>query len=186
MMVSISHRLRASLAGIFMIAAYAMLTYSITKNTTLGVITDIISGLAVIGIALLMFPLFHANHKKLNALYMTSKFIEGILMIIGGLLILSPTLGHYRETIYKDIHVYFFITGALLFYILLYLTHIVPKFISVWGIVATLLLFLITMTPLLGLHFPGLDFLVLPLILNEVFLSLWLIIKGFNLKLAEE
>ena len=184
-MFSISNRLRAALVGILMIAAYGMLTYTLTKNATLGVITDIISGLAVVAIAILMFPLFQTSHKKLNYAYIASKVIEGILMIIGGLLILSPALEHYRETIYTYIHIYFFMIGALLFYFLLYLTQIIPRFISVWGIVATLLLFLITIAPFLGIGFSGLNFLVLPLILNEIFLAVWLIIKGFNMNLSE-
>ena len=66
----------------------------------------------------------------------------------------------------------FFILGALIFYYLLYQSKLIPRFISVWGLIA------VAMVPLqyfnLGL------ILVLPMISNEIFLAIWLIVKGFN------
>ena len=63
-MISISNKQRASIVGVLILVAYSMLTYSITKNITLGVITDILSGLSVIGIPLLMFPIFNSDENK--------------------------------------------------------------------------------------------------------------------------
>ena len=60
-MIVISNKQRASLVGIFILVAYSMLTYSVTKNIAWGFITDILSGLAVIGIPILMFPIFNIN-----------------------------------------------------------------------------------------------------------------------------
>lgn len=153
MMISISNKQRASLVGVLILAAYSMLTYSITKNITFGVITDIASGLAVIGIPLLMFPIFNADeNKRMNYAYLVSRFIEGILMIIGGIIILNPSLESYREIIYRDIHIYFFISGALFFYILLYRTQVIRRFISVWGIIATIILSIVTIIKLFGVN----------------------------------
>ncbi len=180
-MVSISNKKRASIVAVLILAAYGMLTYSITKNITLGVITDIMSGLAVIGIPLLMFPIFNSDeNKKLNYAYLASRIIEGILMIIGGIIILNPSLESYREMMYSDVHIYFFIAGALFFYMLLYRTQVVPKFISVWGIIATLILFIITVLKLFGIDLPIFQVLLMPIILNELFLAIWLMVKGFN------
>ena len=187
MINNISNRQRAVLVGILILAAYSMLTYTITNNKTLGVITDIISGLAVIGIPLLMFPFFNANeNKKLNYAYLVSRFMEGILMLIGGIFILNPSLESYRDSIYSDIHIYFFIVGALLFYILLYRTRVIPRFISIWGVLATIILFIITIIKLFGVDLSILNALVLPMILNELFLAFWLIIKGFNFETINE
>ncbi len=180
-MVSISNKKRASIVAVLILAAYGMLTYSITKNIPLGVIADIVSGLAVIGIPLLMFPIFNSNeNKKLNYAYLASRIIEGILMIIGGIIILNPSLESYREMMYSDVHIYFFIAGALFFYMLLYRTQVVPKFISVWGIIATLILFIITVLKLFGIDLPIFQVLLMPIILNELFLAIWLMVKGFN------
>jgi len=180
-MIHISDKLRASLVGIFILAAYSMLTYSITKNIPLGFITDIISGLAVIGIPILMFPLFHvAENKKLNYAYIISRFIEGFLMIVGGIILWFPSLEGYRDALYKNIHIVFFLLGALFFYILFHRTRTIPRFVSVWGILATFALSFVMILNLFGLDSPLLQVLLLPIILNELFLAFWLIIKGFN------
>lgn len=185
-MNTISNKHRATGVGILIIAAYSMLTYSVINNIPLGVITDIISGLAVIGIPLLMFPLFNTDEtKKENYAYLVSRVIEGILMIIGGLFILHPALADYRDFIYIHIHIYFFIAGALFFYVLLYLTQLIPKFISVWGIAATILLLIVTIIKLFGVESPILNVLLLPIITNELFLAVWLMVKGFNLQFVK-
>jgi uncharacterized protein DUF4386 len=187
MMTNISNKQRASLVGVLILVAYSMLTYSITKNNTLGIITDIVSGFAVIGIPLLMFPIFNSKENKvLYYGYLISRFIEGILMIIGGILILNPSLECYRNMIYESIHIYFFIVGALFFYILFYRTSAIPKFISVWGILATIILFVITIIKLLGINLTILNALLIPMILNELFLAFWLIVKGFNVETIEK
>ncbi len=181
-MITISNKKRAFIIGVLILAAYSMLTYSITNNILLGVITDIVSGLAVIWIPLLIFPVFNSkNNKLLTYAYVISRFIEGILMIIGGLFILNPATEGYREVIYNDIHIYFFILGAILFYVLFYRTQVIPKFISIWGIIATLILLTITTFRLFGLDLPFFQVLLLPIILNEILLAVWLMIKGFNL-----
>jgi hypothetical protein len=181
-MITISNKKRAFITGVLILAAYSMLTYSITNNILLGVITDIVSGLAVIWIPLLIFPVFNSkNNKLLTYAYVISRFIEGILMIIGGLFILNPATEGYREVIYNDIHIYFFILGAILFYVLFYRTQVIPKFISIWGIIATLILLAITIFRLFGLDLPIFQVLLMPIILNEILLAVWLMIKGFNL-----
>ncbi len=182
MAMELSNKQRATFAGLLIIAAYTMLTYTITKNAPLGVATDILSGLAVIGIPLLMFPIFSRDETKTtNYLYMASRFIEGGLMIMGGVTILLPSLEGGREFIYERVHIYFFISGALFFYILLYQTQIVPRFISIWGLVATVLLLAVTIIQLFGVEYPVLMALVIPIVLNELFLAAWLMIKGFDL-----
>lgn len=182
-MTTISNKHRATGVGMLIIIAYSMLTYSATGNVPLGVITDIISGLAVIGIPLLLLPYFNAGgNKKLKLAYLVSRNIEGLLMIKGGLFILNPSLVGYRDFLYIHIHIYFFIAGALFFYVLLYLTQLIPKFISVWGIVATILLLIVTIIKLFGVESPILNVLLLPIITNELFLAVWLMVKGLRIK----
>ncbi len=177
----ISNRPRAALVGVLIIAAYFMLTYTITHHKIAGVVTDLIAGFAVIAIPFLMLPIFKSDtNKALINGYMIARIIEGLLMLIGGIFILMPSLEAYRNTLYEHVQVYFFIAGALLFYILLYRTRAVPRFICVWGGLATLALFAVTMLGLFGIKAPMLDVLVAPMILNELFLAIWLMVKGFN------
>ena len=50
-----THRTRAVVVGILILLAYTMLIYDATGNVPFGSAADIISGLAVIGIAVLVF-----------------------------------------------------------------------------------------------------------------------------------
>jgi hypothetical protein len=125
---------RAVLAGIFIIVAYGVLTSTITKNSSIVMTADIISGLAVIGIALCFYPIFNKKTGPLTLTYLIMKFAEGVLMVIGGVLFLFESTASYRDTIYTTAHVYVFIISAFIFYYLLLITEIVPKFISYWGI----------------------------------------------------
>lgn len=100
-------------------------------------------------------------------------------MVVTGALFLSNSiiLLEIRELIWVG-HAYVFITAALLFYCLLYLSKLIPAWLSGWGIIATILLLvgnlmeLVHMTPSMLLY--------LPIMANEVVLAVWLMLKGFN------
>jgi hypothetical protein len=72
----------------------------------------------------------------------------------------------------------FFSLGALLFYYLLYQSKLVPRFISVWGLIGVALILTWNLLDLFGIS-AGM-ILALPIILNEIFLAIWLIVKGFD------
>ena len=76
-----------------------------------------------------------------------------------------------------------FILGALMFYFLLYRSKLVPRWISVWGLVAAIpyaaagvfgIFGTIDSTSTVG------SVLQLPLAVQEMVLAVWLIVKGFN------
>jgi hypothetical protein len=68
----------------------------------------------------------------------------------------------------------FFAYGAFLFYYLLYRSQLVPRFISVWGVIALILV--VTMNILRSKTW-HLECFCLPIITNEIFLAFWLIFK---------
>lgn len=187
-----ARRLRAASVGILILLAYSMLIYDATGNVPFGVAADIISGLAVIGIAVLMFPLFRMDrsgvvnnstgNRVLNVAYLFSKLVEGVLMIAGGICVLSESTKDYRSLIYANFHIYFFIAGALLFYLLLYRTRLVPGVVSVWGLAASVTLLVVTGLRLIGIEHAILDALLMPIVANEVVLAIWLMVKGFPSK----
>lgn len=185
-----SSRIRAVSVGILILLAYSMLTYDASGNVPFGSAADIISGLAVIGIAWLMFPLFAREGKGeksrlngntlLRGAYLFTKIIEGLLMIVGGFCILSASTQGYRGFIYDYLHIYFFVTGALLFYYLLFQTRLVPRILSVWGLLATVVLIITEVIRLFGYEHPILNALLIPVVLNEVVLAIWFMVKGFR------
>ena len=75
-------------------------------------------------------------------------------------------------------HAYVFIAGALVFYYLLYISTLIPRWLSGWGVVASILLLIGNLLELAG-GTPSM-ILYLPIIANEAVLAIWLIFKGFN------
>jgi len=141
---------------------------------------EVVSGLAVIAIATLMFSLLEPFGKKISRWYFILKGVEGMLMIIAGVLffIHTASLLELRDQIYL-IHGYIFAIPALMFYYLLYKSKLTPKWLSIWGVIACILLVLVNFLELIGI-IPKLEILYLPIVLNEVVLAFWLIFKGFN------
>jgi hypothetical protein len=97
--------------------------------------------------------------------------------VIGSLLVKSNIIGSFTTIV--------FILGALMFYFLLYGSKLVPRWISVWGLVAAIpyaaagvfaILGTITSTSTVG------SVLQLPLAVQEMVLAVWLIAKGFNIQ----
>lgn len=74
--------------------------------------------------------------------------------------------------------------GNLMFYSTLYQSMLVPKWLSVWGLIATVLSGIVAsillMFGVIGIITPTYILLALPTALLEVFLAIWLVVKGFN------
>jgi hypothetical protein len=175
-----SNRTKAIIVGILILVAYSMLASGVTDIKWVTTLLDVISGLAVIGITILLFPFFKTSNKGLTIGYIAMKVLEGALMIAAGILLLSNLSTDWRSWIYNYPQTYVFIISAFLFYILLFKTKLVPRFISIWGLVACGMLLINNVAKLVGITSPILDVLMVLIITNELFLAGWLMIKGFN------
>jgi len=175
-----SNRRTAIIVGVLILLAYSSLGSAILESKIIGMFLEAISGLAVITIAVLMFPLFKPYNERASFWYIVIRSIEGGLMIIAGILLLSHStlLLEIRDGIYVG-HGYIFAVAALIFYYLLYQSKLIPRWISVWGVVAAILLILVNLLELMAIT-SALMILYLPIILNEIVLAIWLIVKGFN------
>jgi hypothetical protein len=174
-----NQRIKAAIVGVLILVAYSMLAGGNPDAKMLGMLLEVISGAAVIGIALIMYPLLKPYNNKVSLLYIGLRSIEGLLMIITGALFLSynPQILAIRDSIWAG-HAYVFIAGALVFYYLLYISTLISRWLSGWGIIASILLLLGNLMEYSGMS-PSMV-LYLPIIANEVVLALWLIVKGFN------
>ena len=70
--------------------------------------------------------------------------------------------------------------GALIFYYLLYRSKLIPRWLSGWGLLGATLFLATVPFRMFGLIPPSTLVLAVPLILNELVLAIWLIVKGFN------
>lgn len=166
--------------GILILVGYTMLGGGSGDAHWLTLFLDVISGLAVIVIAVLLFPFFKVSNKQLSWGYLIMKIIEGALMIAAGILFMSDSSREWRAWIYNYPQAYVFIVSAFLFYILLLKTKLVPRFISIWGIIACCTLLIANVLGLIGISSTVISALMVPIFANEIFLAIWLMIKGFN------
>ncbi len=158
----------------------------------------------IIGIAIAVFPILRKYHLGVALSYLGFRMVESILFIIteiktSSLLTLSEqynksdiTLKPIFETIGAtlqesrtwsfEIGMLFFCTAAFMFYFAFYKSKLLPRFLSIWGIVGAILAFVATLFRFYEIEIPGLGIVLnLPIATNEIFLSFWLIFKGFNL-----
>jgi len=174
------HRKTTVVIGVLILLAYNILGTNNPEAKIQGMLLEIISGLSVIAIAVLMYPYLTPYGNRLTKWYLFLKGLEGILMIVAGVLFFlhTPLLLALRDHIYL-IHGYIFAIPALIFYYLLYLSKLIPRWLSIWGIIAAILLVIVNILELMAIISP-LEILYLPIVLNEVVLAIWLIVKGFN------
>jgi len=171
-----------------------------------GAFFQFIMAVAYIGFAILLYPILRRYNESLAIGFVGFRFIAGVFNIIGVTSILllltlsqeftkAPNLdSSYFHTLGELLlagrdfvdHVAMILAqsiGSIMCYYILYQTMLVPRWLSVWGLAgATLTIFasFLVMFHLIGIITPVYLALLLPLALQEMFLAVWLIVKGFN------
>jgi hypothetical protein len=182
-----------------------MNVYPNRTQVVIAVLISFILGLAIVGIAVLLFPILKKHNEPLALGYVSIRTAEfAILLVwsIGPLLLLTlsqeyikagdpdaynfQTLGAVlialRHWAWRLVYILNGVLTLMLAY-LLYQSKLVPRSISVLGLIGGAVLLLGTALDMFGLfdvdQGPGL-LVVLPGGLFELILPIWLIIKGFN------
>ena len=170
------------------------------NRVIIGSLSFFILAVALAGIAIVIYPILKKHNEALALGYVGARIVEGILFIIAILAILtlftlsqefvkagSPDDSYYQTlgTLLQAVRNYAYNVlwpviiglGALIFYYLLYQTKLIPRWLSVWGFIGAPL-FPAAWLSLFGPTISG--FFILPLVVNEMVLAVWLIVKGFN------
>jgi hypothetical protein len=74
-------------------------------------------------------------------------------------------------------------TGATIYYTVFYRTRLLPRWLSVWGLLGLLLMLIGAFSGMFGLieaFSPPQMLLMLPIMLQEMVLAVWLIVKGYS------
>jgi hypothetical protein len=168
-----------------------------------SVLLELINGLCVVGIAAFMYPLLRAEDEGLALGYVGLRMLEAVLIVaavvsplalatlsqeyvragaadVSRFLAAGAVFQAIRTVLAGQLLGIFFGLGALVFFYLLVRSRLVPRFISVWGLIAAGSVLAWNLLETAGVHVSFGMVLVLPIILNEVFLGIWLIVKGFN------
>ncbi len=170
-----------------------------------GMVSELILAAAVIGIAAMLFPVLKRQNEGLAMAYVGARIIEGAIIILGGisslmLLTLSRqfiTDGSSETSAFGPLGAVLlearewtdalgtaivFGISALILNGLLYRSGIVPRWLSVWGLVGAALVVVAGLRGLYG-HSPTSTLsilLTIPIGLQEMVLAVWLIVKGFT------
>jgi hypothetical protein len=67
--------------------------------------------------------------------------------------------------------------SALMFYYMMFQLQLIPRWLSIWGLIGATAVLANTVFDMFALSVPNLGVLML---LNELTLAVWLIVKGFN------
>ena len=165
-----------------------------------------IMGVACAGIGLALYPIIRKYKEGLAIGAVGFRIIEGVVDIVGALsyvalLALSqefvkagaPESSYFQTAdvlinVGKDwlINVAMLLTwsiGALMYYSVFYQYRLVPRWLSVWGLVGitlTIIYSFLLMFHLIPTFGTIQVILTLPIFVQEMVLAVWLIVKGFN------
>lgn len=159
-----------------------------------------------VGIAIALYPILRQYHPHLALGFAGFRVIAGGFIILGVVvLLLILTLSQEFVRAGAPEAAYFQTLGVLLqagrdlvnhvamtlavslsglmYYAMLYQTRLVPRWLSGWGLVGTMLTIfatLLVMFRLIGIITTGYLVLNVPMALQETVLAIWLIVKGFS------
>ena len=186
--------------------AQDLLTYiSANENQiVLGAISVLIMGLALAMVPVAAFPVLRKHNEVLALGYVVFRSgLEAVcyLAMAVSWLFLVPlshvyqagapdtsNLEAFGSALFEVSQVNLVLTivfslGALMFYSVLYQSRLVPRWLSGVGLIVVVISWAANWLPMLGLVSPGspiLFYMQMPLLLQEMVLAVWLIVKGFN------
>lgn len=169
-----------------------------------GVLLQLVMGVAVVAVAVVIYPVLRRGTERLAIAYVVARTVEAMVYVVGaaGLLALINVSEKYVAT--QDGTAYaalgqlvraerdwsghaildaaVFTLGALVLNAALYRSHLVPTWLSVWGLAGAAAYLTAGLLVLYGLESLSTPQVLLeaPLGLQELALALWLILRGFS------
>jgi len=175
--------------------------YANITQVIIGVLLLLIDCAAVVAIPVMLVPIFKKHNEALALGYVGARIIESVILIVGTIILLSlltlsqeyvqaaapdasyfQTLGTLLLAVYEwallvGIMIVFSLTALILNY-LLYQSELIPRWLSVWGLIGATLLLAVGLLEIFGFNLT--EILSIPIALQEMVFAVWLIVKGFN------
>ena len=171
----------------------------------IGVLLELVNHIAVVGIAVVIYPILKRFSERLAVGYVVARSVEAVLFTIATMHLVAllnvshafvaagtppasyfHTLGNVLLAGHDWDNVAFAFTafslGALILNYALYRTKLVPRWLCGWGLVAAALILAARIMVMSGLEFSSaiVAMLDVPIMLQEMVFAVWLIAKGFN------
>lgn len=171
-----------------------------------GALLDLIGAGAFVGLAVVIFPILKKHNETIALGYVVARSFEAVPFVIANISLLSlVTLSQKYGQVgaldasnflpvgasLRAVYDWTQLLGprvlaslaALPFYYLLYQSKLLPRWMSVWGLIGAPLYLASGLLPMFGLvdlASPLLIILFIPAAVLEMVLAVWLIVKGFN------
>jgi hypothetical protein len=164
-----------------------------------GALLEIGAALSVVLIPAALFPLLRRRNEGIALGYFGLRIIEALTLFVGALSALllvtlsqdalaagpaaAPTYQALGSVLLATrawvfpLNPLVFGLDALLFYPLLYQANLIPRWLSAWGLIGAVLVFVLGVVGMFG-NF--VVYLAIPIGVQEMVMALWLTVRGFN------
>jgi len=183
---------------------YLQVAYPNRISASIGMLIEFSCILAIPLIPVFAYPVLRKHSETLALGYVVFRLFEAVLFVLVDItkltlikvsqlyLAAEPSNVAMLESIGATIqgwnewgwlfYVLIFAFGALIFYIALYQSKLLPRWISIWGLIAIFLMTTSAFLAMFAVELPDAIFglLVIPIAVQEMVMALWLIVKGFN------
>lgn len=204
------------IAGILSIASavdspeYLIKTAAHVNQTLFSALFQFVMIIAYIGIAINLYPIVKKFNESLALGFLSFRIIGTVFLLIGVifLLLILTVSQEFVRTESSDLptfqliggllqtgrdyvnHVAMIVSlniGGILLYVSLFQSRLIPKWLSVWGIIGALLAILASFLVMFGfidIITSGYLTLNVPIASQELIFAFWLIVKGFDRQVA--
>jgi hypothetical protein len=183
---------------------YLQVAYPNRITATIGILIEFSCILAIPLIPVFAFPVLRRHSETLALGYLVFRLFEAVIFVLVDITKLSlikvselylaagssnaDTIANIGATIQGwnewswVFYVLIFAFGALIFYTALFQSKLLPRWISVWGLIAAVMMVTSAVLAMFEVTLPDAVFglLVVPIAVQEMVMALWLIIKGFD------
>lgn len=165
----------------------------------IGALLELAAAVSVMLIPAVMFPVLKQHSEGMALGYFGFRILEAVTLFVGAmsallLLTLSqqyvnvgaPAVSSFQisgalllaaRNWAFPLNPLIFGPGALILYSVLYQANLIPRWLSVWGLIGAAMVFVFG---LLGMFGNILIFMAIPIAVQEMVMAVWLIVKGFN------
>lgn len=180
-------------------------TYPNRVVVIIGILLEFISALAVVLIPLLLFPILKKHNEVLALGYVSFRLFEAVLLSFAQIYKLSLVKlsqdylnkggvdASYFQNIGSSIqsviywidhagliYLIVFAIGALILYSALYKSKLIPRWLSIWGLIGAVAILTGSVMATFDISLVLAMLLIIPIALQEQAMAIWFIVKGFN------
>lgn len=185
---------------------YLSLMAAHSKDVLLYALSIMVMGLACAGIGISMYPILKPHSETLALGVIGFRVMEGMLQLVSAISLVallalsqefvkagSPANSFFqpagaaittvKEWMGNGLYLFPWCIGGAIYYTVFYRTRLLPRWLSAWGLLGLMLMLIGAFTAMFGLadaFSPAQMLLMFPIMLQEMVMAVWLIVKGYS------